>query len=138
VNLKAPSSSIPNDPFIFPNAIIDAHQYHLAVQANGLSIDFSSTWQLAKGHAMVGLMDTEINGNHPDLLGNFRHHLFAPYIVSEQPLSYQGIYNDHGSCVLSVLAPPSNNNEGLTGVYQDCNVVADSSFFCRPYNIKIW
>ncbi|MCF6226895.1 MAG: S8/S53 family peptidase [Xanthomonadales bacterium] len=119
-------SSIPNDPLLFPNNIIPYHQYHLNIQANGFSIDYPATWQYARGHALLGMLDTSIYALHPDLTGNYRNHLSNPLIFTEEPSAGQeGVFEDHGSWVLGVLAPTNNNNEGLTGVCQNCSVVAD-------------
>ncbi|MCF6300179.1 MAG: S8/S53 family peptidase [Proteobacteria bacterium] len=125
IETKSRSSSIPNDPLLFPNDILPYHQYHLNIQANGFSIDYPATWQYARGHALLGIIDVDIYALHPDLAGNYRSHLSSPFILTEEPSTIDGVYYDHGSWVLGVLAPTNNNNEGLTGVCQNCSVVAD-------------
>lgn len=110
---------LPNDPLMLPNSFMPYHQYHLNIQANGMSLDYPATWVLARGHALIGVADINIDANHPDILGNLRQHLSSNDILSV------GNTQDHGSWVLGVLAPTSNNNEGLSAVCQNCSIAAE-------------
>ncbi|VAW42354.1 hypothetical protein MNBD_GAMMA01-1118 [hydrothermal vent metagenome] len=132
---KLRSSSIPNDPLLFPNDILPYHQYHLNIHANGFSIDYPATWQYARGHALLGILDIDIYALHPDITGNYRNHLSDPDMLTENPFDIDGVLYDHGSWIIGVLAPSNNNNEGLTGVCQNCSVVARpmSSGSINPY-----
>ncbi len=129
LNIENGQDQLPNDPLMLPNDIISYHQYHLNNRANGLSIDYPATWEYAQGHALIGMVDLKIRVDHPDLTGNLRFHLSNPnlLVTGEQ---YQ--YWDHGSWVLGVLAPSTNNSEGLAGVCQNCSVIVQGGDLLDP------
>lgn len=124
VTAKERTTPIANDPLLFGKSVSQLQQYHLYRHANGLTIDYPRAWKLAKGHALLGLLDGAIDLEHPDTLGQIRQHLSTPLqrVSSGKPGSGAN-YFSHGSWVLSVLAPSSNNGGGLAGACQDCSVV---------------
>ena len=115
--------STPNDPYLFENSANPYYQYHLNVKQGGFSIDYPATWEFARGHALIGLLDLQAYSQHPDIIGNIRQHMSDSDLVTNNPDAINGIYYDHASWVIGVLAPSTNNNEGLSGVCQNCSLV---------------
>lgn len=120
--------STPNDPFLFANSSSPYYQYHLNVKQGEFSIDYPATWEFARGHALIGILDFNVYSQHPDVMGNIRLHLSDDSsIVSTNPLQFNGIFSDHGSWVVGVIAPTTNNSEGLSGVCQNCSLILEGA-----------
>jgi len=120
------SSSTPNDPLLFASDTSPFYQYHLKISNGDFSIDYPATWEFARGHALIGLIDGQAYSQHPDITGNIRLHLTKSTLFTDNPNSVNGIFIDHASWVIGVLAPVANNNEGLAGVCQNCSVAIQS------------
>lgn len=129
-------SSVPNDPYLFENNSNPYHQYHLSVKQGDFSIDFPATWEFARGHALIGILDVQVNSQHPDVNGNIRLQLSDQALVMDEPGEYNGIYFDHGSWVIGVIAPTTNNDEGLSGVCQNCSLALNELSLDSPANFK--
>ena len=112
-------SSTPDDPFY-----ISGDQWGLN-GANGISAP--QAWGITTGSntVMVGVVDTGIQANHPDLAGRVnialsRDFTFpAPHI----PTSVEDT-NGHGTHVAGIIGAQGNNGIGISGVGQNIQLVS--------------
>lgn len=81
-------------------------------------------WDYTTGsHAIkVGIIDSGIDGTHPDLVANLNNNLHKDFTsTNEQPLvdNY-----GHGTCVAGVVGARGNNGVGISGVCWDVSLVS--------------
>lgn len=81
-------------------------------------------WNYTTGsHAIkVGIIDSGIDGTHPDLIPNLNNNLHKDFTSNiEQPLvdNY-----GHGTCVAGIIGARGNNNIGISGVCWDVSLVS--------------
>lgn len=107
-------SVYPNDPYISNQWALD-------------SIDLYDAWGITTGlhFVTVGVIDSGIQGNHPDLSSNIDTILSAdcrhdPIIVENSPTAY---YN-HGTCVAGVIGAKANNSIGVAGSSWNAKLVS--------------
>jgi serine protease len=125
----------PNDPS-FPSlwGLLNTGQNIGGAGTPGADIDATLAWNLATGHAatVVGVVDTGVDYNHPDLLGNIwsapssftvtiggtnitcpaGSHGFNAITFSCDPLDD----HDHGTHVSGTIGARGNNGTGVAGV----------------------
>lgn len=78
-----------------------------------LQINTEPAWARTKGSntVKVGIIDSGIDRNHPDLLGNVvKSHPIAPGCIND------GDSNGHGSHVAGVIGAMTNNAQGIAGM----------------------
>lgn len=139
-NAVATLSAVPNDTFYdgtFP-----------AMQWGSPTLGLEAVWDYQPGHAYVGIIDTGIDTDHPDLRGqyHFGTHQWAGGAFRPH-LSYDWAYNDtnvdegesevpiggstsstphhagHGSHVAGIVAATENNSQGVAGACWDCSLM---------------
>ncbi len=88
-----------------------------------MRIDAPSAWLLAKGNGVrVGIIDTGINLDHPDLAGNIKGGFDA--ISETEEISDD---NGHGTHVAGIIAA-IDNEVGVVGVAPEAHIYAAKSF----------
>ena len=115
----------PNDAFY-----VSGYQWGL----NGTyGINAQKAWNYAVGNAsiLVGVIDSGIDGNHPDLVNNIYDGLHRDYV--DHPI--QNYYIDvnaedledplgHGTHVAGIIGARGNNTIGISGVMQSVSLVS--------------
>jgi surface antigen bspA-like len=112
--------------FIYSVSAIPNDKYYENKNMWGLSgtngINASTAWDISTGSSMVivGVMDTGIQANHPDLINNIcienLHRDFTVFPTAEVMYSDLVDPNGHGTHVAGIIGAQGNNGEGVTGV----------------------
>lgn len=148
-NTSASFSVAPNDPF-FPLAS-NPTQYQWGLH----TLNFAAAWDRIKGHAYVGLVDTGVQLDHPDLRafnpsggydgGNVRPHLSwdvqnsdADVDENHPPQTFVG----HGTHTSGIVAATPNNGIGVAGGCWRCSLlmgkVGGSAFKTEVAEAIVW
>jgi PKD repeat protein len=136
------SSVIPSDPlFSSPADPPNEHQW------GSYLLSLPDAWERTRGHAWVGVIDTGIDADHPDLRtfhasgsstvydgGNFRPHLSydyayldsnvdegEPQVQNEHPRSVS--VAGHGTHVSGIVGATANNETGVAGSCWNCSLI---------------
>jgi hypothetical protein len=142
-NIRLPLSAVPNDPLFQVQSLPTAYQW------GSYTLNLPAAWDRIEGHAYVGLTDTGLEENHPDLRafhqqgtawvydgGNYRKQLSCEF-VNGTPCSdpsnsvdehspVQGrtpTYFGHGTHTSGILAATSNNGIGVAGACWHCSLM---------------
>lgn len=113
--LLSPSSESEGDPY-YP------HQWALRV------LGAEEAWEKATGEGVVvAVVDTPIDGEHPDLVGQFVTG-YDPELDVEIPpdTDYEDPLNpedDHGSHVAGIIAAKKDNDEGIVGLAYNAKIM---------------
>jgi hypothetical protein len=119
-------SLVPNDPYYPPNA-----QSTAAIPAAYRSqqwffnqMNFPAAWDITTGHALVGLMDTGITMDHPDLVPNFRPNLSWAFEQVGNGSDSVHDWGGHGTHTSGLLAAKGNSSPavGSTGACWNCGI----------------
>jgi serine protease len=116
---------VPNDP-----ALAATDTFSGTVQWALAREGFYSAWDLSKGDgATVGVIDTGIDANHPDL----KSKLAVAPIDQQQEVDSTGPPNTdqvgHGTHVASLACADTDNGIGLAGAGYDCKLVIEKTDF---------
>lgn len=116
---------VSNDPF---NTI--SNQWGL----NGTcGISANKTWNITTGNnrVLVGIIDSGIDGHHPDLINNINEDLHRDYVDTPLLSNVRKIdkddledLNGHGTHVAGIVGAQGNNNVGVSGVAWDVSLVS--------------
>jgi serine protease len=117
--------AIPNDP-----ALTAADPFTGVVQWYLARAGFYRAWSITHGAgALVGVIDTGIDGTHPDL----RSKLAVPPIDQQDPSDDTGPAGTdqvgHGTHVASLACAATDNHLGMAGAGYDCRLVIEKSDF---------
>lgn len=106
--IVAPADIIPNDPWYR-----DA-EWHLR------KISAPSAWSSTTGNSSitVAILDTGVNGAHPDLAGN----MVAGWNVYDNDANSDDVHG-HGTLVAGTAAAVSNNGVGVASVAWNCRIM---------------
>jgi subtilisin family serine protease len=129
-NTSASFSVAPNDP-LFPFAP-NPTQYQWGLH----TLNFAAAWDRIKGHAYVGLVDTGLQVDHPDLRafnpsggydgGNFRPHLSWDVQNNDADVDENHptqTYAGHGTHTSGIIAATPNNGIGTVGGCWRCSLL---------------
>lgn len=113
--LEYEGTNVTNDPYI------DNQYYFDMILSN-------HCWNVgnAENPILVGIIDTGIDGNHPDLQKNINKELSHDFsggfnsINSEPLVDYVG----HGTQVAGIIGATSNNGIGIKGIIQNVSLVS--------------
>lgn len=138
-NALAGLSIEPNDPLFNdnPGGVLRPPQQH---QWGSYSLNLPAAWDLHRGHAYVGVVDTGLDTDHPDLRpfdasgnfigGNFRAHFSRDYGYSDDNVDegqQQGgvtpTIAGHGTHVAGIVAATPNNAKGVAGACWNCSLI---------------
>ncbi len=130
----------PSDPLAAVNA--DSTMYQWGIHA----LNLPAAWDLVKGNAYLGLIDTGLEIAHPELRafdetggvpifdgGPFREHFSYDYANStpEAPdcvVDEVGLYRGHGSHVSGIAAARTDNALGVAGACWHCSIMMMNAF----------
>jgi subtilisin family serine protease len=85
---------------------------------------FQSAWDRTTGAgALVGVIDTGVDGTHPELSGK----LAAAVDHEQSPSSPTTDQEGHGTHVASLACAATNNGVGMAGAGRDCRLVVEKS-----------
>ena len=83
------------------------------------ALKLQDSWQYGKGSSdiVVGILDTGINGSHPDLSDAIATSLCRDFTSGEEvAVTHPTDLNGHGTHVAGIVGAVGNNNTGITGV----------------------
>ncbi len=116
--------SVPDDPALTaPSRYSGVEEWALAREG------FRRAWDISKGDgALVGVIDTGIDGSHPDLASKI-----AVAVDQQDPSDARGnALTDevgHGTHVASLACADTGNGIGIAGAGYDCKLVIEKSDF---------
>ena len=108
------SSTIPNDSLLESQWAVD-------------SIELSKAWDYTQGthDILVGVMDTGIDGSHPDLSDSIVNNLCRDFTSGTEVIQTNPIDpNGHGTHVAGIIGGIGNNNKGVAGVNWNVGLVS--------------
>jgi serine protease len=116
--------ALPNDP-----ALTAPDQYSGVVEWTLAREGFYNAWDISEGkNALVGVIDTGIDGSHPDLASKI-----AAAIDQQDPSDATGSARTdevgHGTHVASLACADTGNGIGMAGAGYDCKLVIEKSDF---------
>lgn len=91
------------------------------------SLSLSQAWDFTTGanEIIVGVMDTGIDGTHPDLQGSIVNNLCRDFSSGEEVVVSSPVDpNGHGTHVAGIIGAIGNNNVGVTGVNWNVGLVS--------------
>jgi subtilisin family serine protease len=93
---------------------------YLELQSAATEMEVERAHELATGRGVsVAIIDSAIDGNHPDLRGSVR---LTRNLVTEHPSARGG--EIHGTAIAGIIASAVNNREGIIGVAPDVSIAA--------------
>ncbi|HEY2290102.1 MAG TPA: S8 family serine peptidase [Thermoanaerobaculia bacterium] len=142
-NVTVPLSAVPNDPLFQVQSSPTAYQW------GSYTLNLPAAWDRIEGHAYVGLTDTGLEVNHPDLRafhqsagnwffdgGNFRKQLSCEFVNGtscDDPTNSVDEHSPvqgrtptelgHGTHTSGILAATANNSTGVAGACQHCSLM---------------
>jgi subtilisin family serine protease len=88
--------------------------------------DFPAAWDITTGStSLVGVIDTGVDANHPDLNGKLRRADDLDANASHGPGTTDEV--GHGTHVASIACGAADNGVGLVGAGYDCGLVIEKS-----------
>jgi serine protease len=116
--------SLPNDP-----ALRTAAPASGVVQWALARENFPAAWELSRGDgAVVGIIDTGIDGSHPDLAAKI-----AGAVDQQDPSNARGNARTdevgHGTNVASLACADTNNGIGMAGAGYNCRLLIEKTDF---------
>ena len=96
-------------------------------------INANKTWNITTGsnRVLVGIIDTGIDGHHPDLINNINEDLHRDYVDTPLMSNVRKIdkedledLNGHGTHVAGIVGAQGNNNIGISGVSWNVSLVS--------------
>lgn len=125
-NIYKTSAVVPDDEYYYDP--INAN-----MQWGHLKIETSNLWEyITGGDVLVGVLDSGVDYNHPDLDDNLEMSLAynAYNITSNDVMDYDG----HGTQVAGIIAAEGNNEIGVAGVVWDIDIVPIKITDSNPNN----
>ena len=113
--------------YAIKTASTSSNDTHLNLQWSNEMIELYDAWNFVTGdnNVLIGVADTGIDSNHPDLIGRINGSLSRDFshgyeITTPYPYDDDG----HGTMVGGIIGAISNNNKGIAGINCDSNLVS--------------
>lgn len=86
-------------------------------------IELNKLWKIITGtnSVKVGIIDSGIDGNHEDLDSNINSSLSECFSSATNPLTD---LNGHGTHVAGIIGAEGNNNQGISGICWDVDLIS--------------
>jgi serine protease len=111
---------VPNDPALSTNDPAAGTTFEWAPQRE----DFPRAWDITHGgSALVGVIDTGVDGSHPDLAGKIHAAVSFDSTASDGPATTD--QSGHGTHVASLACAATGNGVGIAGAGYDCQLVIE-------------
>lgn len=132
---KASSTAVPNDPYLDEQWHLrntgqyvgqpDSSTYLQTVGTPGMDVNAFGAWLLGYSGAgvQIGIVDSGIQLNHPDLAGNILAALGYDFLSNDTNPSPTGPSDSHGTSVAGLAAGVGDNGTGTTGVAFNSDIV---------------
>ena len=91
-----------------------------------LKIDLPYAWDMSTGSTSVkvGVIDSGIDGTHPDLASNLDTSLSRSFLTGSAVYEYPTDPFGHGTMVAGIIGAKGNNNTGVTGASWNVKLVS--------------
>lgn len=126
--LRSRPRLLPNDPALHEAEPASGAQPGTPLQWAPAREMFDGAWSVERGaRARVGVIDTGIDGAHPDLAGKIRAAAIPEADESDSPATTD--QDGHGTHVASLACANTNNGAGIAGAGYDCGLVVEKIDF---------
>jgi subtilisin family serine protease len=116
----------PNDPALAAPETASGTPPGTPVEWWPVREDFPAAWDITTGaNALVGIIDTGIDANHPDLNGKIRRTEDLDANASHGPGTTDEV--GHGTHVASLACAAADNGVGMVGAGYDCGLLVEKS-----------
>jgi subtilisin family serine protease len=120
--------ALPDDPALHEPEPAPGTQPGTALQWAPAREMFAAAWSIERGaRARVGVIDTGIDGTHPDLAGKIRSATIPDEDGSDPPATSD--QDGHGTHVASLACANTNNGAGIAGAGYGCRLVIEKIDF---------
>lgn len=111
--LEKQEISIVNDPYY-------DYQYYLN------TINCNWNFEENNNSTLVGIIDTGIDGNHPDLQRNINRELSHDFSGDNNSINYEPLIDNvgHGTKIAGIIGATSNNGIGIKGIVPNISLVS--------------
>jgi len=122
------------EPQYIPNDPLFSQQWNFGTDSNSTDNNITEAYWQANGKGVVvGVVDTGVDYNHPDLKDNYRADLsrdfventgaFNTYDSNPMPVGTSPV-TAHGTAIAGIIAAVGNNNIGISGVAPEVDFAA--------------
>ncbi len=126
--LRSRPRSLPNDPALHEAEPAPGAQSGTPLQWAPAREMFAGAWSIERGaRARIGVIDTGIDGGHPDLAGKIRAAAMPDGDESDSPAASD--QEGHGTHVASLACANTDNGAGVAGAGYDCGLVVEKVDF---------
>ncbi len=96
-------------------------------------ININKAWNYTTGNSniLVGIIDSGIDGHHPDLINNINEDLHRDYVDTPSTSDVREVAKEdlkdlrgHGTHVAGIIGAQANNKIGISGVVQNVSLVS--------------
>jgi serine protease len=116
----------PNDPALTAPETASGTPPNTPVEWWPAREDFPAAWDITTGaNALVGVIDTGVDANHPDLNGKVRRAEDLDANASHGPGTTDEV--GHGTHVASLACAAADNGTGMVGAGYDCGLLIEKS-----------
>jgi subtilisin family serine protease len=120
------ATAVTNDPYLVNQwhlinfgQLVGGEDFGFLRGTPGEDINIEGAWDLATGAGVqIGIVDSGVQINHPDLQDNIRLDLGTNFGASGPPS------DPHGTAVAGIAAGVGNNGIGITGVAYEADIVS--------------
>lgn len=126
--LRSRPRSLPDDPALYEAEPAPGAQPGTPLQWAPAREMFPGAWRVERGgRARIGVIDTGIDGGHPELAGKIRAAAIPDADGSDPPATSD--QDGHGTHVASLACANTNNGAGIAGAGYDCGLIVEKIDF---------